>query len=70
MKRFIMANPEIPEKPKMRPIDRDALFADETAFYRFPMSFHPGTEVTFRFRTGKDNAVRVLLFGRTVILPF
>ena len=68
MKRFIMANPGVPEKPKTRPIDRDALFADETAFYRSPMAFCPGTEVRFRFRTAKGNASRVILFGRTVRL--
>ncbi len=63
-----MESPGIPEKPKTNPIDREALFADETAFYRFPVSFCPGTEVTFRFRTAKDDVNRVLLFGRTVRL--
>ncbi len=60
-----MGNPEKREL-KERKVNREALFADETAFYRFPVSFCPGTEVTFRFRTAEGNADRVLLFGRTV----
>ncbi len=63
-----MESPKNPEKRQIRAIDREALFADETAFYRFPVSFCPGTEVTFRFRTAEGNADKVILFGRTVRL--
>ncbi|MBR6323290.1 MAG: alpha amylase N-terminal ig-like domain-containing protein, partial [Lachnospiraceae bacterium] len=32
------------------------------------MNYSPGTEVTFRFRTAKDNTDRVILFGRAIRL--
>ena len=64
-----MASPSKSGQPKNPPINREALFADETVFYRFPADYPPGTEVTFRFRTAKDNVKTVLLFGRTIRLP-
>ena len=44
-------------------IDRNALFADETTDFRFPGEVDAGDEVTFRFRTGKDEAENVWLIG-------
>ena len=49
--------------PGWKRIDRDALFADETTDYRFPGEIEPGDEVTFRFRTGRDDAKNVYLIG-------
>ena len=47
-------------------LDRDALYSDETAQFRFPMEAEAGDEITFRFRTLKDNAERVVLCSRTL----
>ncbi len=40
---------------------KEALFADETCSYRKPTEPKKGEEVTFRFRTGKDNVDGVTL---------
>lgn len=50
-------------------IDRGALFADETPQFRFPFDIEAGDEVTFRFRTRKDNAKRVVLLSRAGRYP-
>ncbi len=47
-------------------IDRNALFADETADYRFPQEVEAGDEVTLRFRTGKNQAKAVCLIGNVM----
>ena len=47
-------------------LNRDALFADETTQFRYPYEAEAGDEITFRFRTLKDNADTVRLIGRGV----
>ncbi|MBQ6551618.1 MAG: glycoside hydrolase family 13 protein [Lachnospiraceae bacterium] len=47
-------------------LDRDALFTDETAQFRFPLEVEAGDEVTFRFRTLKDNVSEVMLCSRAL----
>ncbi len=42
-------------------LNEDALFADETCYYRKPAEPNPGELVTFRFRTAKDNVDKVKL---------
>lgn len=42
-------------------LNRQALFADETSDYRTPEEPDAGDLVRYRFRTGRDNAVRVCL---------
>ena len=49
-------------------IDRDALFADETQYYRTPALVNAGDSVTFCFRTRKDDVTSVTLLGRTLML--
>lgn len=43
-------------------LNEKALFADETCYYRKPAEPKPGETVRFRFRTGRENADRVLLY--------
>ena len=45
----------------MQPICKDALFSDETKFYRQPTEPKAGDAVTIRFRTKKDNASAVII---------
>ena len=47
-------------------LDRDALYTDETAQFRFPLEAEAGDEITFRFRTRKDNVSGVTLCGRAI----
>lgn len=51
-------------KENYEKIDREALFTDETAYFRFPVDIEAGDTVTFRFRTKKDNVSNVVLFSR------
>lgn len=44
-----------------RLLDERALFTDETCYYRKPAEPQPGEQVTFRFRTGRDNVDQVLM---------
>ncbi len=46
-----------------RSIDRDALFADETAGFRYPEDVEAGDEVIFRFRAENDDELEVYLMG-------
>ncbi len=50
----------------MNQIDQNALFTDETGGFRTPESVRPGDEVTFRFRTRKDNVDHVYLYSRAL----
>ena len=47
-------------------LDREALYSDETAQFRFPAEVDAGDEITFRFRTRKDNVSAVMLCSRTL----
>ena len=53
-------------KTNRQHIDRTALFTDETVNYRFPADIKPQEEVTFRFRTRKDNVEHVYLYSRSL----
>lgn len=52
-----------------RLLDERALFTDETCYYRKPAEPQPGEQVTFRFRTGKDNVDQVLMHWNGQVIP-
>ena len=53
----------------MQPICKDALFSDETSFYRQPAEVNTGDLVTIRFRTSKDNVNAVTIVSGEMRIP-
>ena len=53
----------------MQPICKDALFSDETSFYRQPDEVKSGDLVTIRFRTSKDNVDAVTIVSGETRIP-